>query len=241
MIYTSNIIAQSNKEIIQILNTRIDSLNLEVKKRDVQYEQEVIANSNHKETLSSQIRKQDNDIRSGKIAIDSLQNINVQLIENNLNLHRELGILKDSITFLYSKLSSASNNETDDVVKGLSKVKFKWDYFMGEFADVKYIFKDSLNKICNDERCVSFLMTSGFLVVTYRIIDVVEFDTQIIDLNSNIDLLSTSQSKIYVEDFDKENNTLIISSEGYDGNGRYWQFGTWNFNEKTVILGEKEY
>ncbi len=132
-------------------------------------------------------------------------------------------------------------NETANVKAGLKKVKTKWDYFMDEFADVKYIANDSLNKICNDERCVSFLLTNSFLVVTYRVNEVVEFDTQIIDLISNQDLLSSSKSKIYVEGFNKEKNILIISSEGYDSNGRFFRNGTWSFKDKTVKLGKKEY
>ena len=134
-----------------------------------------------------------------------------------------------------------SKNENTNVKAGLSKVKSKWDYFMDEFADVKYIVKDSLNKICNEERCVSFLLSNGFLVATYRVNEVVEFDSQIIDLNSNQDLLRSSKIKIYVEGFVKERNILLISSEGYDSKGRYWQNGTWSSNEKTIKLGKKEY
>jgi hypothetical protein len=238
---TSSAFGQSKKEIIETLNIRIDSLNMEIKKRDIKHEQEVISNSKYNETLLSQIRKHENDIQLSKILIDSIQNINNQLIENNLKLRKELVTLKDSISKLISNNLSSIDIEKANVAAGLSKVKSKWDYFMAEFADVKYIIKDSLNKICNDDRCVSFLLTNSFLVVTYRINEVVEFDTQIIDLNSNQDLLSSSKSKIYVEGFDKEKNILQISSEGYDSSGRYWQYGTWSFNEKTIKLGKKEY
>jgi hypothetical protein len=241
IISTSSVIAQSKKEIIEILSTRIDSLNTEIKKRDLKHEQEVISYSKNNQTLLSQIKKHEDDLKSVKRDLDSIQKINNQLDENNLNLLNEFGILKDSIFILQSKISLVSDNKTDNVAAGLRKVKSRWEYFMDEFADIKYIVKDSLNKICNDERCVSFLLTNGFLVVAYRINEVVEFDTQIIDLVSNQDLLSTSNGKIYVEDFDKEKNILIISSEGYDNNGRYWQQGTWSFNEKTVKLGKKEY
>jgi hypothetical protein len=238
---TSSAFGQSKKEIIETLNIRIDSLNMEIKKRDIKHEQEVISNSKYNETLLSQIRKHENDIQLSKILIDSIQNINNQLSENNLKLRKKLVTLKDSISKLISNNLSSIDIEKANVAAGLSKVKSKWDYFMAEFADVKYIIKDSLNEICNDERCVSFLLTNSFLVVTYRINEVVEFDTQIIDLNSNQDLLSSSKSKIYVEGFDKEKNILQISSEGYDSSGRYWQYGTWSFNEKTIKLGKKEY
>lgn len=77
--------------------------------------------------------------------------------------------------------------------------------------------------------------------MTYSINEVVEFDTQIIDLNSNQDLLSYLKSNIYVEGFDKEKNILQIISTGRDSNGRYWQHGTWSFNEKIVTLSEKLY
>jgi cell division protein FtsB len=241
IISTSSVIAQSKKEIIEILNTRIDSLNIEIKKRDVKYEQEAISYSKNNQTLTSQIKDLEDNLKSAKMDIDSIQKINIQLNEKNLNLSKELGTLKDSIYIFHSTLSSISANKTDNVAAGLGKIKSKWDYFMDEFTDVKYIVKDSLNKICNDERCVSFLLTNGFLVATYRINEVVEFDTQIIDLVSNQDLLSSSKSKIYVDGFDKEKNILLISSEGYDNNGRYWQYGTWGFNNKTLKLGKKEY
>lgn len=53
IISTSSVIAQSKKEIIEILNTRIDSLNIEIKKRDVRYEQEAISCSKNNQTLTS--------------------------------------------------------------------------------------------------------------------------------------------------------------------------------------------
>lgn len=233
--------AQSKKEIIETLNTRIDSLNREIKKSEIKHEQDVSSFSIFKVTLLNQIKELENDLQSAQTDIAAIQKIKNQLNANNIKLQNELGTLKDSISKLNIKLLGSNDNATENVAKGLNKVKSKWDYFMSEFAKEQYIVKDSLNKICNDERCVSFLLTNGFLVATYRINDVNEFGTQIIDLTSNQDLLSSTKSKIYVEGFDKEKNILKISSEGYDGNGRYWQYGIWSFNEKTMKLGKKEY
>ena len=58
---------------------------------------------------------------------------------------------------------------------------------------------------------------------------------------SNQNIIGSIKNKIYVESFDKEKNILIISSEGYDENGRYWQNGTWDFENKKLNLMTKEY
>jgi hypothetical protein len=241
IISSSNVIAQSKKKIIEILNTRIDSLNIEIINRDVKNEQEAISFRNNNQTLISQIKKYEDNLKSVKLDFDSIQKINIQLNENNLNLRKELGNLKDSIYILQSKRSSINDNETVNIEAALRKIKNKWAYFMEEFTDLKYIIKDSLNEICNDERCVSFLLTNGFLVATYRINEVVEFDTQIIDLTSNQDILSSSKIKINVYGFDKRKNVLLVSNEDYDNNGRFWRYGTWGFKDKTLKLGKKEY
>ncbi len=238
ILFTSNIFGQSKKEIIESLSIRIDSLNMEIKKRDVKYDQELINNNNSIESLSTKIKKLEINIQTVKLEFDSLLNTNNYLKENIDKLQIELVILKDSINKLNNKLSV---NENINLSAGFRKVKSKWEYFMTDFADEKYIVKDSLNKICNDERCVSFLLIDKFLIVSYKINETIEFDTQIIDLISNQDLLSTSKIKIYLEGFDKIKNILLISSEGYDSNGRYWQNGTWSLNEKILKIGKKEY
>ena len=98
-----NVMAQSKKEIISTLNIRIDSLNTEIKKRAVKYEQEVILNIAYNETLKSQIRKQESDLQSAKIALDSSQKINEQLNENVSRLNNEVLTLNDSYSILNNK------------------------------------------------------------------------------------------------------------------------------------------
>ena len=150
-------------------------------------------------------------------------------------------VISTTSLFAQKKNISSTENTTADIMDVLIKVKSKWNYFMDDFSDVKYLVRDSLNKICNDDRCVSFLLTDGFLVATYKVNTLVEFDTQIIDLISNQNIIGSIKNKIYVESFDKEKNILIISSEGYDENGRYWQNGTWDFENKKLNLMTKEY
>ena len=98
-----NVMAQSKKEIISTLNIRIDSLNTEIKKRAVKYEQEVILNIAYNETLKSKIRKQESDLQSAKIALDSSQKINEQLNENVSRLNNEVLTLNDSYSILNNK------------------------------------------------------------------------------------------------------------------------------------------
>jgi len=113
--FTSSIIAQSKKEINEALNTRIDSLNMEIKMRDAKYVQVDISNSKYNETLKSQIKKYEIDHQSAKIGFDSIQKINNQLIEKNLILHKELAALRDSVSILNSKLLSSIDNESETI------------------------------------------------------------------------------------------------------------------------------
>ena len=236
-----SILAQSKKEIIGSLKITIDSLISEINKLEVKRNIEVDLNNKNKESLMAQIAKLEHDIQSGKKQFDSIQKYNIQLSKNNQIVKKEIKALNDSISILNRQSKSSAENDTVNAALAFGKAKSKWKYFMEDFSDAKYLHKDSLNKICNDDRCVSFLLTNGFLVLTYRINEVVEFDTQIFDLRTVQDLLINSKSKIYVDAFDKIKNVLLISTEGYDSNGRYSQNGTWSFKDKNILLSKKVY
>jgi hypothetical protein len=238
IIFTSSVIAQSKKEIIEILSTRIDSLNTEMKKRDFKYEQEVISNIKNNQILLSQIEKHEDDLKSAKMDFDSLQRINNQLNENNLKLLKELGILNDSIAKLNREILSSSGNDTINNL--LSKIKSEY-FFMNDFPEQNKLVRDSLFEKCDDDRCAYILLTNGFLVASYVMNFGNDFGTMIIDLKSKKDLMSDEKNQFSVDGFDKNKNTLIIGTSGYDNNGRYWRVGTWSFNEKIVKLGKKEY
>ena len=120
--FTSSVIAQSKKEINEALNTRIDSLNMEIKMRDAKYVQVDISNSKYNEALKSQIKKYEIDHQSAKIGFDSIQKINNQLIEKNLILHKELAALRDSFSILSTKLSIPTDSETE-TINGITFMK----------------------------------------------------------------------------------------------------------------------
>lgn len=235
---TSSVIAQPMEEIIEILSTRIDSLNKEIKKRDFKYEQEVISNIKNNQTLLSQIEQNGDDLKSMKMDFDSLQRINKQINENNLKLQNELSILNDSIAKLNGEILNSSGD--DNINNLLIRIKSEY-FFMDDFPEQNKLVRDSLFKKCDDERCAYVLLTNGFLVASYVMVFGNDFGTMIIDLKSKKDLMSNEKNGFYVDGFDKDKNTLIIGTSGYDNNGRYWRAGSWNFNEKIVKLGKKEY
>ena len=157
IISTSSVIAQSKKEIIEILNTRIDSLNIEIKKRDVRYEQEAISYSKNNQTLTSQIKDLEDNLKSAKMDFDSLQRINNHLNENHLKLQNQLGILNDSIAKLNREILNSSGN---DIINNLlSKIKSEY-FFMDDFPEQNKLVIDSLFKKCDDDRCAYILLTN---------------------------------------------------------------------------------
>jgi hypothetical protein len=134
--------------------------------------------------------------------------------------------------------SSLSNIKVSAALRKVN-AKAKWDFF-NDFSDLKYLILDSLNKICNNGFCVSFLLTDDFLIVSYRVDDALGNGTQIIDLKSNEDLLNNIKNNVYVDEYDKIKNILLVSSDGHDQNGHYWQSGTFNLETKILKLGPKE-
>jgi hypothetical protein len=247
LFFSLNIVGQSKKEIIETLKTRIDSLHSEIKNRDSNFEKaQAVANSNIEAMLKS-ISKLEQDITLLKGQLDVAQKNNDKLLENNMQLNNRLAVLKDSVTFLQNNLAAkaslSSDSDFDKKVKAaFDKIKNK-EYTNNMFDSIsveKDIIKDSFNEIC-DEGCVSFVLTDKFLVMSYRIQDVVDCGTSIIDLSSGNDLLENSKTNIYVDGYEKDKSILNISSEGYDNNGRFSKKGTYNLKTKVCQFGKKEY
>jgi hypothetical protein len=98
-----NIKAQSKKEIISTLNIHIDSLNSEIKNRDVKFEIEVVSNNKYKESTIAQIKKLEYDLQSLKNNFDSINILNNKLYDDNLKLQSQLKTSKDSLSLFRQK------------------------------------------------------------------------------------------------------------------------------------------
>lgn len=92
-----NVKAQSKKEIISILNIRIDSLNSEIKNRDVKLEIEVVSYNKYRESTMAQIKKLEYDLQSLKNNFDSINILNSKLYDDNQKLQSQLKTSKDSL------------------------------------------------------------------------------------------------------------------------------------------------
>ena len=98
-----NVKAQSKKEIISILNIRIDSLNSEIKNRDVKFEIEVVSNNKYRESTMALIKKLEYDLQSLKNNFDSINILNSKLYDDNLKLQSQLKTSKDSLSLFRQK------------------------------------------------------------------------------------------------------------------------------------------
>ena len=98
-----NVKAQSKKEIISILNIRNDSLNSEIKNRDVKFEIEVVSNGKYRESTMAQIKKLEYDLQSLKKNFDSINILNSKLYDDNLKLQSQLKTSKDSLSLFRQK------------------------------------------------------------------------------------------------------------------------------------------
>ena len=209
--------AQSKKEVIQTLNMRVDSFKIELFNNEMLYKEHLALLAKKNDSLLAQLPDLKINISNLKDELSLVKKENIEQKIINSNLKQELKIASDSIVKINKSIADRLNNTASkDISAALSKANEKWAYFFGDFANPKYLILDSLNKVCNADRCVSFLMTNEFLLLSYKINEVVEFDTQIIDLKTNQDLLSNTKIKIYVEDYNKKQGVLKISTEGYD-------------------------
>ena len=95
-----NLFAQSKKEIIQTLTTRIDSLKLEITNRDIKFEKEQASSNSNKELMLLNISKLENNILVLNAKIDSAKKNNEQLQESITQLKSKLLVLNDSIVIL---------------------------------------------------------------------------------------------------------------------------------------------
>lgn len=130
-----------------------------------------------------------------------------------------------------------NNNVFFDFIELLNE---KWKLF-----NIKdYITFDNLaiNKIitkCDDDRCVSYFMNKKFLYISFKTEEVIEFDSVIFDLQTK--KIIVNKNKFYINEFNSNNNNLIIFNEGYDQKGRFFQNGTLNLNDNSIIFYKKEY
>ena len=244
-----NLFAQSKKEIIQTLTTRIDSLKLEIKTRDIKFEKEQATTNTNKELTLLTISKLENNLVSLKEQFDSNKKNNEQLQESITQLKSKLLVLSDSIVILKkenklaSNLSLSSSDDFNKKVKDAFEKIRKEEYTDNLFDNCsveKDIIKDSFNQIC-DVGCVSFVLTEQILVMSYTYSGTAFIGTKIIDLNSGKNILNEDNSYVYVSGFDKEKNILKIETNGLDNKGRYWKNGTYNLKTKIFQLGKKEY
>lgn len=114
LISVFNVKAQSKKEIISTLNIQVDSLNSELKNRDVKFEIEVVSNNKYRESTLAQIKKLEYDQQSLKNNFDSINILNSKLYDDNIKLQSQLKTSKDS-------LSLCRKNNTDDSIYPLDE------------------------------------------------------------------------------------------------------------------------
>lgn len=254
LLLSLNLFAQSKKEIIQTLTTRIDSLKLEISNRDIKFEKEQATSNSNKELMLLNISKLENNIVVLKAQIDSAIKNNEKLQENINQLNSKLLVLNDSIVILKKENISFNNNlaqnltqtSNDDFNKKVKAAfeKIKNNEYTNNLFDSlsveKDIIKDSFKEIC-DDGCASVLLTDKVLVMSYRVDGAANMGTFIIDINTGKDILEKNNSYIYVSDYDKEKSVLKIETDGLDNKGRYFKSGTYNLKTKFFQLGKKEY
>ncbi len=237
----SNLAAQSKKEVIETLTFKIDSLNNVLSSLRIESNSEIESKEEEIVALSSEIAKLKSETLQQEFFIDSLKQMNLELVDRIQIANGQIKMLNDSISELKKVITSDKVLVSGRVANAFDKVKSKWSYFMNAYSVEECVILDSLNRICDDERCVSFLLTNNFLIVSYEVKEVAECDTQIINLDSGKEVLNEGENNIYVEVYDKENHILLISSQGYDNNGHFWQEGTFNLGDNSIFLGRKSY
>jgi hypothetical protein len=242
-----NLFAQSKKEIIQTLTTRIDSLKLELTNRDIKFEKEQASSNSNKELMLLSISKLENNILVLNAKIDSTKKDNEQLQESITQLKSKLLVINDSIVILKKENKLASNlslSSSDDFNKKVKDafelvIQSGMDYLFENISVEKDIIKDSYNQVCSN-KCLSFVLTKQFLVVSYREA-MSSIGTYIIDLNSEKIILTENNSYVfYVEGFDKEKNILKIFGCVYDKN-QYTQNGKYNLKTRIIQWVKKRY
>jgi uncharacterized protein YoxC len=248
LLLSLNIVAQSKKEIIETLKLRIDSLHSEIKNRDSNFEKAQAEANSNKEAMQLAISKLEKDIAFLKGQMDVIKRNGDKLLENNNQLNNRVAVLKDSITFLQNnlaaKMSLSSDSNFDKKVKAAFDTVNNDEYTNNVFDNISVendIIKDSFNQVCNDDGCVSYVLTDQFLVMSYRVSGAADMGTYIMDLNSGKNIIHDYDRYIYVTGFDKQKNVLKIETDNLDNIGRYWKKGTYNLKTKICQLGKKEY
>ncbi|WP_353076903.1 hypothetical protein [Flavobacterium sp.] len=248
LLFSLQIVAQSKKEIIETLKIRIDSLHSEIKNRDINFEKAQAATESNKEAIQQTISKLEQDIAYLKGQMDVIKKNGDKLLEKNMQLINTVAVLKDSISVLQNNLAANGSSSTDSDFNRKAKAAFDSvnndEYTNNVFDNISVendIIKDSFNQVCNDEGCVSYVLTDQFLVMSYRVSGAADMGTYIIDLNSGKNIIHDYDRYIYVTGFDKQKNVLKIETDNLDNIGRYWKKGTYNLKTKICQLGKKEY
>lgn len=105
------------------------------------------------------------------------------------------GIMKPDI---YAQESNFKAN----ISTALKTITTKWEYQLGDFANVKYIADNKLTENCNDERCVTFCIIDNYLIASYRVKEVIEYGTVIISLSNYKYLVQDLKTVFYVQKAD---------------------------------------
>lgn len=248
LLFSLQIVAQSKKEIIETLKIRIDSLHSEIKNRDINFEKAQAQANSNKEALQLTISKLEQDIAFLKGQLDVTQKTNDKLVENNTQLTIRVAELKDSISSIQQNIEAQEAqpiySDFDRKVKAAFDSVNNYEYTNNVFDNISVendIIKDSFNQSCNDDGCISYVLTDQFLVMSYRVSGAADMGTFVIELNSGKNMINVNDRYIYVNGFDKEKNILKIETDNLDNIGRYWKKGTYNLKTKVCQLGKKEY
>jgi hypothetical protein len=140
--------AQSKKEVITSLNMRIESLNSEIKKRDVKYALEIDTINRFKESTIAKIKKLEIDLQKAKSNFDSIQILKNKILENNQKLQNQLKISNDSLLLftrkepidflpigyvIFERINGDINNDNIEdcilIIKGTDKSKIVSDEY----------------------------------------------------------------------------------------------------------------
>lgn len=249
--------AQSKKEIIAILNSKIDSFKIEIKNRDIKFDKEVeIFNSNRQNMLFN-ISKLESELITIKNQQENIKKEYNNLLEENSKLKNNINNLMDSILIIKKenfKLSGVEiatsrpintienfNKKVEEVFEKIKNDENSYNRFDRYTVD-KDVVKNFFNQICieDEDECVSFVLTDEYLVMSNRVANLDE-RTFIINLNTGINILEDKSSFFYVNDYDKQKGLLKVGTTGLDTKGRYWKNGTYDLKNQILQFGKKEY
>ena len=145
---------------------------------------------------------------------------------------------------LSQKVNVKKNNPklTKSISISLNKIKSTWPYQLDNLNNEKLINDSGLTEFRNENVCVNYIVLENCMIASYRTNNASDFGTQIITFNNFSNILENSPSTFFVEDVDIGKRKLLISREGYDKDGHWWQKGTYNLISNEVKFAtEKEH